>query len=469
LAELNPAEQTIELAQGDCASTAPPRDFPALLSRFFLLNPDWYAKHFRTLLTLLFLIGFAWLVASGYVGDSGDVIVGDGILWFEYARSLAVDGHLPETFIKYPVGISLSGFWTYAPSIWVTKFLQAQGFMSHQVYHDGWGLLNQIAFCIPFYLIAYFAILANLSMLRHLGFSERIAKTTLIFWIIVTSIFFYLFKEPAMSEGSTYSWLSFYYWALILGFYSKPGEAATERDARHYLKYAALAGAALGMASMIRQQNVLHCFSAPLIIAAEAGARYQGDLKRQAKLVFPSVAVTAIISVILFSIPFFVWAMQGEPTVYSYGKEGFNVMKPKLIRLLFHPLYHGFYTWHPIFGIATVGLIYFFMKNPKLALPFTIAIFVQVYLMATWWAISFGSSFGHRGFYTLFPIFLCGLTMATKWFFERRLAPIYLMLLIALTAVNLVLIFLITTGVISGEGVPIGELWQEFEREAHLK
>jgi hypothetical protein len=73
------------------------------------------------------------------------------------------------------------------------------------------------------------------------------------------------------------------------------------------------------------------------------------------------------------------------------------------------------------------------------------AIVAQLYLISTWYWLSFGASIGHRGFFTVFPLLLAGAAaftqLAVKFRRERALVATWW----GLTAANAVVTVLVLT------------------------
>ncbi len=380
-----------------------------------IFDPAFYEKRFNLLLGLMFVVGSILLLVSAGTGNGRDIIVGDARDYFEYARSVCNEGSLPAQRIKYPCGVALIGMIGYAPSIFFVRMLQKFGWFQDEVYLAGWGVLNQYAYCLTFIVFAYAAVWLNLATLRRLGFQDRISKPALLFWIAGTNIAYYFFKEPAMSECATYCTLSLYYYLLIDYFYAasnalEPGNRRASNQARRGVGTGLAVGLVLGLAGMVRQQNILH--GAALLLLAGYRIDWKGAGRRLAELSEPvaMLAAASFSSMAIFSIPYLVWAQSGGGQVglNSYTREGFDFFRPHLLAALFSINSHGFLVWHPIFILAVIGLYFFFQSRPWLALVFVIPAFAQYYLIASWWGFSFGAGFGNRGFFTTYPVLLPG-------------------------------------------------------------
>jgi hypothetical protein len=415
---------------------------------------EFLTEHFERALTVIFIAGFLLFVASAYTGTGGALIGGDAAFYFEYVRSLLADGHLPHEHIKYPCGVALVGVLGYGPVMLVARMMSAAGVALDPRWESGWSLPAQVAYCLPLLALSWIAFRTNASMFVRLGFSERVVKPMILFWITSTNIGFYVLKEPAMSEGVTYAALSLYYWALIRWFYETPAERALRLEPMStstLIRRAAVIGLFLGFAGMVRQQNILHCFAVPLLLMSPVAGRL--NLRRRAA----AVGIAAVASVPLFTLPWIVWyAGTGRFVLYSYGDEGFNFLSPHLLLVLFHPGYHGLFAFHPAYAVATAGLVGFLWKHRELAPTWFIAIAIQVYLTATWHFLSFGASVGHRGFFSIAPLLLAGWIVAGEWALARRRPTLLTATVALLTLGNAVITLLVMTNRINPLGIQPG-------------
>jgi hypothetical protein len=415
-----------------------------------LLLLDFLTERFERALLLIFLGGFVLFVASAFTGTGNNLIGGDAAGYFEYARSLMADGHLPHEHIKYPCGVALIGLLGYAPVMLVAKAVSFSG----QRWETGWSLPAQVAFCLPLFALSWIAFRANAAMFIRLGFSERIVKPMVLFWITTTNIGFYVLKEPAMSEGGTYAAVSLFYWALIQWFYETPAERArppAPLATRALIGRAVVVGLFLGAAGMIRQQNILHCFAVPVLLMTPGGRRMSLGQR------IASIGTAALASLPLFALPWLAWyAGEGKLVLYAYGEERFNFLSPHLLRILFHPGYHGLFVFHPAYAVAAVGLIAFLRRRPDLALTWMTGIAIQAYLMASWWFASFGASVGHRGFFPLAPLLLAGWITAGEWAVARSHSKLLIAGVTLLTLGNAVITLLVMTNRINPLGIQPG-------------
>lgn len=249
-----------------------------------------------------------------------------------------------------------------------------------------------------------------------------------------------------MTEAPTYAALSLYYWALIRGFYPAADEATRSAESDRWMKYAVLAGLWLGVAGMIRQQNILHALSMPLILLWVHGRR-AGWREARATL------IAALVSTALFVIPWVVWyAGTGRLVGSSYTEGHFYWLSPKPWLVLFVPGYHGLLLFHPAFLAAAVGLWYFLRAHPRLTPAWVVGIAAQTYLVSTWYWLSFGASVGHRGFFPIFPLLLAGFAAVAAEAERRGYMRQWIAAMAVLFAGNVAVMLMVALRILDPEG-----------------
>lgn len=401
----------------------------------FILILDLLARRFNWILAGIYAAGILALAASLAIGRGGDIIVGDAAESFEYARILATQGRLPAEHIRFPAGVAMLGALGYLPAFAVGKMLGGAA-----VVLEGRAVWLQAAYCIPLLALSVAGFLANVGALRILGFSDRVAKPVVLFFIVTTNVGYYVFKEPAMTESATYATVSLFYFLLLRGFYPE----ATRSDTKWLAKTLTL-GLVIGLAGAIRQQNILHALSLPLLLIAQ---------RRMRAVDWAIVGMAAVGAVLIFSIPWIVWSAAGPAPFFSYTEGKFYWSQPKPWLVLFVPGYHGLLLFHPVLWLAVVGLIWLLRSRPALRPAVIVAVLVQLYLLSTWYWLSLGASVGHRGFMTVMPLLLMGMAAFVERVQHRDKALVAGMAAFALG--NAVVIVMVLTHVLdpTGAGYP---------------
>jgi hypothetical protein len=200
-----------------------------------------------------------------------------------------------------------------------------------------------------------------------------------------------------------------------------------------------LAGAAAGLAAVIRAQHIV-LLAIPLALLFARRER-GGNATRLSLLLAGAAAV--------FSIQLAAWGrLYGTPFAIPQGGEFLDLAHPAIVRLLLSP-WHGLLPWAPVLVLAGLGLPMLWRRDAPLAAGIGAALAVEIYVAAAaadWWA---GYSFGARRLVDLTPLWAVALAPALEWV-GRRLGPAASAGIVAAAiAVNLILIAAVRTGEIS--------------------
>jgi hypothetical protein len=389
----------------------------------------------------IFLLNF-YLVGFGVFGDGlgyytplrslifdGDFRIADEYEYLSNSASkfgggLRVTTAIPE-YSKYTIGLGLVLAPFYLLAHLFTSILSSLGVnvepnglsWSYELFY----CLGSIFFGIAGLILAYKTALVFFNPLASV-------LATIGVWF-ASPLTFYLTLETSMSHAVSQFLISlFIYLCMVTPWHQQQ-------------KYQILLGIALGLATLVRPQNLL--FGIIPILIAFLGRSDHGD-RRQIPLINKankggqskdninhnsSKFLTNLISLswiggvtVLMLIPqIFVYISQyGNLADISYLKEGaeqgygssFNWLQPQLFKVLFSG-FHGLFAWHPLLLLGIVGLII----SQKLISPWKwillIAFLLQVYFIGSWWAWWQGASFGGRMFCNCSLIFVLGL--ASLW------------------------------------------------------
>lgn len=200
-----------------------------------------------------------------------------------------------------------------------------------------------------------------------------------------------------------------------------------------------LAGAAAGLAAVIRAQHIV-LLVIPLALLA-ARRRQPGNGARFLVLLAGAAAV--------FSVQLAAWgALYGSPFEIPQGAEFLDLARPALIRLLFSP-WHGLFPWSPVLLLAGLGLPLLWRRDPWLGAGVGAALLGEIYLAAAatdWWA---GYSFGARRLVDLTPLWIVAVAPAFAWVGRRAGRAAAAGIAAAAVLLNLVLTAAVRTGEIS--------------------
>jgi len=97
----------------------------------------------------------------------------------------------------------------------------------------------------------------------------------------------------------------------------------------------------------------------------------------------------------------------GHFIIYSYGKEGFDFLHPHFMQFLFH-VDNGIFPYTPLMLMPVVLLWAWYKTTNKHQIAGLLAtLLVTIYIHSSWWAWSYGFSFGARSMLDFMP--LCGI------------------------------------------------------------
>jgi hypothetical protein len=148
------------------------------------------------------------------------------------------------------------------------------------------------------------------------------------------------------------------------------------------------------------------------------GARLWRDRRREDLLAhIGRGALMGLAAVLVFSIQLWAWrTIYGSvfESGYAYGdRQNFYWLSPKVLQVLFS-LWHGFFTWHPIYLVGAVGLWWVAQEDRSYVLLLVLSFALQVYLVAAWRVWWQADAFGGRMLISTAPIFALGLAQIVK-------------------------------------------------------
>jgi len=139
---------------------------------------------------------------------------------------------------------------------------------------------------------------------------------------------------------------------------------------------------------------------------------------------------------LLCLVPTFVtrYIVYGGPFETGYGSvQNWAWRSPHFIAVLFSSE-HGLFSWTPLLLLATIGLVLFQWREPRVGTPLlaaALAFYVFIACYPDWAGIS---SFGNRFFVSLTPLFILGLSV-----FLQRVAALFRSQRAAVAALSLAL------------------------------
>jgi hypothetical protein len=288
--------------------------------------------------------------------------IGSAFLWLPFLAAAAL---LAKLFAAFGSGVSTNGFST------VTLLAVQLGTWTY-------ALLSASLMS---------ALLRD--ALRDLGSGAR--RAALVGALLGTPLLYYVVQLPSFSHACSMFTVALLLWLSL-------------RWREHWTtKRAVLLGAALGLAGLVRVQD-LGFWVVPLFIAWWGGAmRTRRDIG--------TAAVYSAAAALVFVPQLMAWAsIYGSPWRVPQGEGFLQVPLGRLWHVMFSS-HHGLMAWSPIVAVAVAGWVMLVRKRPTRGLGVALLAGFAIQWIANalpydWWA---GWSFGARRFVDCIPLFAVGL------------------------------------------------------------
>lgn len=356
--------------------------------------------------TLLWL-GMFILLADVQLG-------GDGMSYYAYVRSAVLDGDLnfyneDGNFNPYRQPMTsysartATGYvhtqFAIGPAILWTPF-----FVLGHVWAGLSGIVqNGYTFPYVFMITASTAFYSTLGWLATYRLAEAHFNKSAALWAstsiwLGTAVTFYTFKDAAYSHPS--SWFAV---SILLHRWNQV------RSEDYHLQGAALVGALVGLAALIRWQNVLFAVIPGFDILKqvwETAKRHRWAEVQNRVLGMVAMGGSALL---LFTPQLLAWRIiYGDWIVIPQGQGFLRLLDAQILEVLFSP-YHGLFVYTPLATLGAVGLVVLLKHRIWIGALLMAAVMLQVYVSSTvadWWA---GYSFGMRRLVNCLPVLAIGL------------------------------------------------------------
>jgi hypothetical protein len=300
---------------------------------------------------------------------------------------------------------------------------------------------------------AIFYLFFGLVFIRKLLDSYDLNKWWIFFIqlsiLYCSSLFTYTMYDPAYSH--------IYSFSLISGFiFIVRKYIITEKS-----KYILWTFMLLGLITIIRPVNILVVLFIPFL------AYSWSDFLIKMKILFLKSWRLLILGLFIFvavlSVQFFISYLQtGSPLNYNYGEEGFNFLSPHFSDFLFS-YKKGFFLWSPWwFLIFLLGSVFWIKsKNYFHLISFFSAFTLIIYVTSSWWAWSYGGSFGSRpmvDFYGAFALLAIPIYNSGK----KIIYVLMVSLSIPLAVINLIQSVQYQEAIIHWDGMNKEAYWKVF-------
>jgi hypothetical protein len=273
--------------------------------------------------------------------------------------------------------------------------------LGSQVTADGFSAPYRLAMAIGTAFWGFLGLLLSFRLARqYAGELWAFFATISIWW--ASSLPVYMYFNPSWSHAHSAFAVS-----LFVFYWHRTRE---RRTLRQWLLLALIAGLMLNvyyanaMLLMILVVEALGEYRAALRGGPAAGATVAQLLARH---------VLFVVVMLLCLLPTFVtrYIVYGNPFETGYGSvQDWAWRSPNFLAVLFSSE-HGLFSWTPLLLLATIGLILFKWREPRVGTPLlaaALAFYIFIACYPDWAGIS---SFGNRFFVSLTPLFILGLSV----------------------------------------------------------
>ncbi len=390
-----------------------------------LSTPTTQTRRMEHRLLLLFLLSLVLL---------NPWVRGDGVGYYAFARAPLIEHSLhferdyiaantsfregrldehgqPKQIFRTPTG-HLDNHFTVGPAIlWAPFLLLAHGgvllarALGSQVPADGFSAPYRVAMAVGTAFWGFLGLLLAFRLARqYAGDLWAFLATVAIWW--ASSLPVYMYFNPSWSHAHSAFAVSLFvfYWHQTRG----------ARTLRQWCLLALIAGLML---------NVYYPNAILLtILVVDALREYAPAFRRRTAIGGASVSqllarhLLFIAVTLLCLLPTFVthYIVYGSPFSTGYGGyesvQNWSWRSPHFLAVLFSSE-HGLFSWTPLLLLATIGLVLFKWREPRVGTPLlaaALAFYVFIACYPDWAGIS---SFGNRFFISLTPLFILGLSV----------------------------------------------------------
>jgi hypothetical protein len=340
-------------------------------------------------------------------------------------REARLDEHgQPKEFFRTRTG-HLDNHFTVGPAmLWAPFLLLAHGgvllarALGSHVAADGFSEPYRLAMAFGTAFWGFLGLLLAFRLTRqYTGDVWAFLATIAIWW--ASSLPVYLYFNPSWSHAHSVFAVS-----LFIFYWHHTRE---QRTVRQWCVLALIAGLMLNvyypnaMLMMILVVEALRDYAAAFRGGATAEAAVLQLLARH----FLFAAITLFCLLPTFVTRYIVY---GSPFQSGYvSMQNWAWRSPYFLAVLFSSE-HGLFSWTPLLLLATVGLVFFKRREPRLGTPLlaaALAFYIFIACYPDWAGIS---SFGNRFFVSLTPLFILGLSVflerASKLFRSQRAAVV---------------------------------------------
>lgn len=397
-------------------------------------------RHHLAVLVLIFLVGLPLVTTRVYAVDE--------VQYFAYARSMWMDGDFdfandyrgllepdaPEwsglrdargelvNYVALGCGLLWAPFFLAGHLLAILVPAPADGF--------SWPYVAAVCYGSALYGFLGLLLLYDLAA-RTIGARPALIGTVAAWW--TTALPFYMYATPPMSHATSLFAVSLLVWVW-------------HRWREPDLPQAALLGALVGLATLVREQNLLF-IALPLWSTARPLLRRHAGRGERRRALAASAAVIATVAATLIP-QLFIW----KEIFGTFGppaeRTGMLVPWPRYLLPLLLSANRGLISWHPAWLPAVAGLVILARRRAAFAAPLLGTFLLQVLFLASTPNWSGGMAFGQRRLVGSLFVVVLGLALLARRIGWRK-SLVGLALLVWL---NVSLLIQFGTGMIPRDG-----------------
>lgn len=399
---------------------------------------------------IVFLVVFSasiFLVPRRY----GRLIVGDGIYYYVYLRSVVLDGDLDFTndytlyqqfnnedpgkkremleLHKTPFGKPANYFSVGPAVLWAPFYLPTHALaLILGLPHDGFSFFYEAPILLLSIAYGFLGFLLIYSFTRGL-FSRWAALLAVLGMWMATNVVYYMGVSPSASHV-----LSLFTVSLFLFLWWRT------RGHRTMMNWFVL-GLSAGLMALVRWQDIIMTLLPLFELIGVAWTQLRKSLfVAMARSVLPQGMIFVLGLLLAFSPQMAAWQiLYGAPLTAPQGSGFFYPLRSEMWNVLFG-LKRGLFTWTPLVFLAAFGFIPLYRRDRLLGAGAIAVLLAETYINSIvydWWG---GEAFGARRFVSLIPFFCLGLAALVDAIGTRVSKRTLLLALAGFTAWNLLFI-----------------------------
>jgi len=301
--------------------------------------------------------------------------------WYVYTMRLYLD--------RTPTGQLLNQY-TYGIALMESPFFFAAHAYEKLTGGNANGYSPTYEYMVKFGTITYCLLALALTFLilkRH--FSTTISLLTLSMLFAGTNLFWFTAYQAGMAHVPLFFLYALLMW-LTIQVHEKPR-----------LRYFIAAGFTVGIITLIRPTDII-CLLIPLLYNVHN--RQTLAIKKAFLITHRKKILLAAACFITPILPqLYYWKMMtGSYIVYSYGSQGFNWDKPRIIDGLFS-FHNGWIAYSPIMIFSLAGML-FYRRIKQWAWCIWLLFAVYVYIIYSWYCYNYINGLGSRPMIHLYTL-----------------------------------------------------------------